>query len=316
MSRDFLAHLQKARAEGRPLLWDGAVGTQLIARGLTGKAPEEWNLLRPEIIQAIHADYFAAGAVAAQTNTFGGNRLKLKSAGLEDKLVAINTQAVESARRACPAEGFVAGDIGPTGQLTAPAGTLSVEEAQAVFAEQARALVAAQVDLFSLETFFDLEEAKAAVAGVRRVSNLPVIASMTFRRTKRGYFTINGVTPATAVAGLLEAGADVVGANCTISANEMVDLAQEFRRATSAPLIFQPNAGNPRLKDGKEVYEQTADEFARSALILASAGADILGACCGSSPDFIRRLAELLRGGRPLSCSRRGENKNSNGVNL
>jgi len=294
VSRDFLALLQQARSDGRPLIWDGAVGTQLFARGLVGRVLEEWNLSRPDAIRAIHADYFAAGAIAGQTNTFGGNRLKLKTAGLEDKLLMINVQAVEAARAACPAEGFVAGNIGPTGQLIAPAGALSPEEAQEVFEEQARVLVSAEVDLFSLETFFDLEEAKAAVAGVRQASDLPVIASMTFRRTRRGYFTINGVTPEAAAAGLLEAGADVVGANCTIGPADMKDLARAFRQATDAPLIFQPNAGNPRLVEGKEVYEQNAEEFAREALPLKEAGANILGACCGSTPEFIRRLAEKV----------------------
>jgi len=291
MSRDFLKLLEQAQTEGRPLIWDGAVGTQLIARGLIGRASEEWNLSRTDAITAIHADYFAAGAVAAQTNTFGGNRLKLRLAGLEDKLFEVNARAVEAAQAACPPQRLVAGDLGPTGQMLEPAGTLAAAEAEEVFAEQAQALATAGVDLFSLETFFDLAEAIAAVRGARRVSDLPVIASMTFRLTKRGYFTINGVTPAAAAQGLLEAGATVVGANCTLGPSDMVGLAQAFRQATEAPLIFQPNAGSPRLVGGKEVYDQTAEDFARQSVPLREAGTDILGACCGSNPDFIRQLA-------------------------
>ena len=291
MNEKFIELLNKAESENRPLIWDGAVGTQLIARGMIGRVSEEWNLSRPDAITAIHADYFAAGAVAAQTNTFGANRLKLKLAGLEDKLFEINARAVEAARAACPPERLVAGDLGPTGQMLEPAGTLSAAEAEEVFAEQAQALAAAGVDLFSLETFFDLAEAMAAVRGARRVSELPVIASMTFRLTRRGYFTINGVTPAAAAQGLLEAGAAVVGANCSIGPADMTGLAQAFRQAAGAPLIFQPNAGNPRLLGGKEVYDQTAEEFAQASVALRAAGADILGACCGSNPDFIRRLA-------------------------
>jgi 5-methyltetrahydrofolate--homocysteine methyltransferase len=291
VSADFLKLLKQAQAAGKPLIWDGAVGTQLIARGLIGRASEEWNLSRTDAITAIHADYFAAGAVAAQTNTFGGNRLKLKLAGLEDKLFEVNARAVEAARAACPPDRLVAGDLGPTGQMLKPAGDLAAAEAEEVFAEQAQALATAGVDLFSLETFFDLSEAVAAVRGARRVSELPVIASLTFRLTKRGYFTINGVTPEAAAKGLLEAGAAVVGANCTLGPTDMAGLVQAFRRATATPLIFQPNAGNPRLVEGKEVYDQTAEDFARQSLPLRAAGADILGACCGSNPDFIRQLA-------------------------
>lgn len=291
MNQNFLALLNKAKTANRPLIWDGAVGTQLIARGLVGRASEEWNLSRPDEITAIHADYFAAGAVAAQTNTFGGNRLKLKLTGLENKLFEVNAAAVEAARAACPPDRLVAGDLGPTGLMLEPAGALSAAEAEEVFAEQAQALVSAGVDLFSLETFFDLAEAMAAVRGARRVSELPVIASMTFRLTKRGYFTINGVTPEAAAQGLLEAGATVVGANCTLGPADMAGLAQAFRRATPAPLIFQPNAGNPRLLGGKEVYDQTAAKFADQSVPLREAGAAILGACCGSTPEFIRRLA-------------------------
>ena len=294
MNNKFLVLLKKAQAEGKPLIWDGAVGTQLIARGLIGRVSEEWNLSRLDAITAIHADYFAAGALAAQTNTFGGNRLKLKLAGLEDKLFEVNSRAVEAAQAACPPGRLVAGDLGPTGQMLEPAGTLAAAEAEEVFAEQAQALASAGVDLFSLETFFDLGEACAAVRGARRVSELPVVASMTFRLTKRGYFTINGVTPEAAAQGLLEAGAAVVGANCTLGPADMLGLVQAFRKATPAPLIFQPNAGSPRLVQGKEVYDQTAEEFAKLSAPLREAGANILGACCGSNPEFIRRLAETL----------------------
>lgn len=288
--------LQAARAGGPAVLWDGAVGTELMARGLIGPAPELWNLERPETLAAIHLDYLRAGSQVVQTNTFGANRIKLGLSGLAEKIEAVNQGAVKAARDAVAAagRGLVAGDLGPTGQMIQPNGTLAKEAAEAAFAEQVKILAAAGCDLISIETMFDLEEAQAAVRASRKVCGLPVVAEMTFKKTPRGFFTMMGVTPARAVEGLLAAGACAVGANCNLAMPEMVELVREMRKATSAPLIAQPNAGEPKLVDGKTVYAETAENFAASAPALRAAGADALGACCGSAPDFIAALKARL----------------------
>jgi 5-methyltetrahydrofolate--homocysteine methyltransferase len=288
--KDLLSLIRTARESGRPVIWDGAVGTQLIARGLTGKAPEFWNMERPDVIMQIHADYFAAGAQVVQTNTFGGNRYKLEVSELSDRLEDINRRAAELARIVCPDHGFVAGDIGPTGRVLVPSGDLSADDAEEAFAKQAEALLKGNVDLFSIETMFDLEEVKAALRGVRRVSDLPVVAHMTFQKTSRGFFTVMGVTPEAAVKGMEDAGADVVGANCTIGIADMVELIRQMRPAAGKPLIAQANAGEPELKHGETIYHDTPEKFASFARALFEAGASAIGSCCGTTPEFIRAV--------------------------
>ncbi len=288
---------QRAKAENRPVFWDGAMGTQLIARGLVGKAPEWWNLEKPQEIEAIHRDYVLAGAEVIQTNTFGGNRLKLKGAGLEDKVRQVNLRAGEIAKKASGDRALVAGDIGPTGEMMSPMGSLTPQQAEEVFAEQAEALLSAGVDLFSIETMFDLEEACSAIRAVKKLAKeVPIVAHMTFRKTPRGFFTIMGITPEQAIDKMLEAGAMVVGSNCTIGPSEMVELIEIMRAHTSAFLIAQPNAGSPRLEEEKEVYEYQAEEFAEFAPRLFQAGANAIGACCGSSPEFIKLIREKFSG--------------------
>ncbi len=290
MARDILSVIQAAREAGRPVIWDGAVGTQLIARGLTGNAPEYWNLEKPDVIAQIHADYFAAGALVVQTNTFGATVCKLEMTGLADRLVEINRSAVEAARKACPEDGFVAGDIGPTGKVLAPSGDLKPEEAEQAFVEQAKVLLDAGVDLFSLETFFDLEEVKAAIRAAKKVSDLPVVAHMTFNKTPRGFYTVMGVTPLVAMKEMEAAGADVVGANCTIGVEEFVDLVKEMKAAATKPVIAQPNAGSPVVKQGQTVYGDTPESFAALAPAMFEAGASIIGSCCGTTPKFISAI--------------------------
>ncbi len=285
--------LERAKKQNRPVFWDGAMGTQLIARGLGGKVSEFWNLEKPEVIEQIHRDYMEAGAEVVQTNTFGGNRIKLKGAGLEDKVQEINRRAGEIAKKAVQGKALVAGDIGPTGEMMSPMGSLTPEQAEEVFAEQASALLEGGVDLFSIETMFDLEEVRSAIRAVKKVApHFPVVAHMTFRKTSRGFFTMMGVTPKQAISAMLEEGADLVGANCTIGPAEMVELVREMRAYTSAPLIAQANAGSPRLENGKEVYEFSAQEYAEYAPKIFSAGANAIGACCGSTPEFIKLIVE------------------------
>ena len=288
---DLKERLQNAQKTGRPVFWDGAMGTQLIACGLADKVPELWNLEKPDMIRKIHESYISAGSEVIQVNTFGANRPKLKTARLEDKLTEINRAAARIGKEAAAGKALVAGDFGPTGEMMEPVGELSAEKAEEIYAEQAQVLAEGGVDLFSIETMFDLEEIKAAIRGLKKVApKLPVAASMTFKKTARGFFTMMGVSPVAAVEGMLEAGADIVGANCSIGPDAMVELVNIFHSLTPAPVLAQANAGEPRMEGGTEVYGYDAGQYAQFAPAIFTAGASALGACCGSTPEFIRLM--------------------------
>ncbi|UCD72039.1 MAG: homocysteine S-methyltransferase family protein, partial [Syntrophobacterales bacterium] len=267
----------------------------LITRGLSsGVAPEKWNVERPEVVGEIHRAYFSAGSDVVQTNTFGGNRLKLRDKQLEDDLVRINESAVKLAREVCPPGKFIAGDVGPSGQLMAPFGPFSVGEMEGIFAEQGQILVDAGVDLISIETMFSLEEALAALRAIKGVTDLPVFVCMSFDLKPKGFFTLMGETPKACIKALEENGADVLGSNCQLGSTEMVDLIKELRSWTNAPIIAQPNAGSPTLKGGETVYEQSHEEFAQDILRIVEAGANVVGGCCGTTPRFIQEAGQRL----------------------
>ncbi len=293
-----IVELLNATASGGPVvLWDGAVGTQLLARGLTGKVPELWQVDEPDALTEIHADYLRAGSQVVQTNTFGATGIKLAMNKIGDRLEQVNKAAVEVAKAAVDrvGHGLVAGDIGPCGQMLQPSGPLSPEEAEKTFAEQAKILAEAGADFISIETMFDLEEAMAAVRGAKSVCDLPVVAHMTYNKTPRGFFTMMGVTPEAAAEGLKGAGAIAIGANCNIGMPEMIELTKIMKTATDLPIIAQANAGNPEVVKGETVYTETADNFASHAPALRQAGASAIGACCGSTPEFIAALQDKLR---------------------
>jgi len=284
----------------RGVLFDGAMGTELIARGLpAGQPPEEWNLKHPEIIEQIHRAYFEAGADIVQTNTFGGNRLKLATRGMDNLVGEVNIQGAKIALAVKPAGGFVAGNIGPTGKFLQPVGRFTPAELEEVFYEQASLLVEGKVELINIETMYDLEEAKAAVRGSRRATDLPVFASMTFSRTKKGFYTIMGNDVPTSLKELEGCGAEVVGANCTIGMPEMVELVRLMREDTDLPIIAQANAGAPQMRDGKVTYPLSAEEYASYTEELLEAGADIIGGCCGAGPEYIRLMAPLVKREKP-----------------
>jgi 5-methyltetrahydrofolate--homocysteine methyltransferase len=282
-------------AKKRTVIFDGAMGTMLMAAGLkAGETPELWNLEKPSLVTDIHRRYYDAGSDVVHTNTFGGNVIKLADRNLSDRMEAINVKAAELAREACPAAKFVAGDIGPTGKLIKPLGDLVIEEAEEAFFRQAQALIKGGVDLISIETMFSLEEALAALRAAKRLGDVPVIASLTFNRTKKGFFTMMGEGVTQAVSAFEGAGADVIATNCTLGSRDMIDLAKELRAATRKPILVQPNAGKPVTQKGVTFYQQTPAEFAQDGKEIKNSGANMLGGCCGTNPEYIRALVQAL----------------------
>jgi len=280
-----------------PILADGAMGTMLFEAGLQfGDPPEAWNLEHPDRVQAIHRAYLDAGSQIILTNTFGGNRFRLGMHNLQAKVPELNRAAVEIAREAAKEAGgraLVAGDIGPSGGILLPVGEMQFVEAAAGFAEQAAALVAGGADVIWIETMSDLEEVRAAIEGVRQASpRLPIIATMTF--DTRGH-TMMGVTPEEAVRALSGWGAAAVGGNCGNGPDEILAVVQKMRAAApGVVLVAKANAGLPELQNGRAVYRAGPKAMADYALAVSAAGAHIVGACCGSTPDHVRAMAEAL----------------------
>lgn len=277
------------------LLCDGAMGTELQRRGLkVGDCPEEYNLSHPEIIRAIHKDYFDAGSDIVETNTFGANRLRLKFYGLEDKVKEINSAAVFNVKLVCPKNKFIAGSIGPLGELLEPLGNISEDFAHEVFAEQTKVLEKSGVDILFIETMMAIEEAVIAVKAAKENTSLPVSASMTFELGKTGLKTPWGVDVQTAVSELSNAGADIIGSNCGKGFDEMIQAIHEIRGLTSKPILAQSNAGIPELRDGNLHYIETPEMIAPKVLELLKSGVNILGGCCGTNPSHIKKMRGVL----------------------
>jgi methionine synthase I (cobalamin-dependent) len=280
-------------------LGDGAMGTMLQAAGLTtGGAPEEWNVTRPEVVTAIHRGYVEAGAQIITTNSFGGTRFRLARENLQDRVREFNLAAARLARAVADAadhEVLVAGDIGPTGEIMAPLGTLTPEDARAAFAEQAAALAEGGVDFFLIETMSALEEVEAAIAGIRSVSDLPIAATMTFDTRFR---TMMGVKPAQALEALYGWGIRVIGANCGNGPAEIERVMSEMVAVKPADvyLIAQSNAGLPKYQQKQIHYDGTPEVMAAYAVKMKEMGVTYIGACCGSTPAHIAAMRDALRG--------------------
>jgi len=279
--------------ETRPLVvGDGAMGTQLMARGLAaGRCCELWNVENPQVVQAVQREYVEAGADLLLTNTFGGNPVALARHGLADRTEELNGAAAAIARRAADGRALVVGDIGPTGSLLAPLGELSVAEARDAFRRQAEALVGAGVDAVLCETFQSGDELRAALEAARECTDLPLIASMTFSPEPSGrYRSIMGEAPE-AVVGLAERFACAAcGTNCGQGIETMAPLIGQLADLTDLPVIAQPNAGLPRLVGGRAVYEQAPSVFALHVVRLYESGARIIGGCDGTTAQHVRAL--------------------------
>ncbi len=283
-----------------PIIGDGGMGSALFERGLDpGDCPESVNLTRLELLEEIARLYREAGAEIIQTNTFGGSPLKLASYGLDGQCEEINARAVQAARKVAGKEAYVVASCGPSGRTLKPYGDTEPGAIRESFARQMTALVAAGIDGICLETMTDLQEARLAIEAAREArggGEFPIMATMTFDATPRGFFTIMGVDIPAAAAGLAEAGAEVVGSNCGNGIDNMVKIARRFLEVTDLPIIIQSNAGLPVIEDGRAVYPESPAFMAERAREMITAGVSIIGGCCGTTPDHIRALKELIDG--------------------
>jgi methionine synthase I (cobalamin-dependent) len=288
------------RISRAPLLLDGGLGTLLIAMGLEpGRAPEGWVLEHPERVRAAHARYVEAGSHVFHSVTFGASAPKLEAAGIgAARCRELNLAAVALAGEAAAGRALVAGDVGPTGLLLPPMGDADEARLEAAFAEQCRALAEAGVDLISIETMYDLREALAAVRAAV-ATGLPVLASLTVERKRRGAFTMVGDPLLPSLRALVAAGAHAVGMNCSVTSETMLELVREARAGLDAatPLVAQPNAGQPRPTVAGIVYDAAPERFAADLARMVGAGARVVGGCCGTDERFIRAaLAALAEG--------------------
>ena len=276
---------------------DGAMGTMLQSRGLTdGGAPELWNVEKPEEIEAVLEAYAAAGANFITTNTFGGTAGRLAMHGLEDRLEELNKAGAAIARKVADRHEncFVMGDIGPSGELMEPMGTLTLESGKDLFAAQIRALVAGGVDAILIETMSDLSEVEAAVLAAKEVApELPIIVTLSFDTNLR---TMMGVKPAMAVQQLSALGVRIIGANCGRGTDEMSQIAKELvgARPEGVFIITQSNAGLPKLQGDEFIYDGTPEEMARYAKEMKDLGVNIVGSCCGSSPAHTQAISAAI----------------------
>jgi 5-methyltetrahydrofolate--homocysteine methyltransferase len=281
------------------LLLDSAMGTMLFNKGLKNdfKAGELWNIDeggREKIVE-VHRENIEAGSDLIITNTFGANRFKLGHYEAAGRVCELNSAGARLAREAAGDKAYVAGDIGPTGEILEQwGGEKSADEIRSGFEEQVAGLLEGGVDLFILETFMDLEELKLALESVKAACNLPVITSMTFQSNAGQLATMWGLAPEQAARELTSAGADIVGANCGLGSSEMVQVVSGMARGTELPICAQPNAGLPEIVDGETVYRETPEQMADKTIALAEAGARLIGGCCGSTPEFIAAAKKRL----------------------
>ncbi|NLC68451.1 MAG: homocysteine methyltransferase [Clostridiaceae bacterium] len=283
--RSFLGEIEK-----RVLIYDGSKGYVLQKFGLkAGECPESWNITHSDVVRKIYSLYKEAGSDIIQTNTFPGNGIYLERYGLRHMMYEINYHGARLAREVMGKDGFVAGDIGPTGKLFEPSGELGFEEAYQVYREQVKALEDGGVDVINFETFNDIAEMRAALLAAKENSKLPVICSLSFEQNGR---TLMGTDPQTAVVILKTLGADMVGTNCSFGAKYMLEIVKKMHEAGGGYLSVKPNAGLPEIVDGVAVYRETDEEFASTAVKFLQYGARLVGGCCGTTPGFIRALRD------------------------
>lgn len=283
----------------RVLVFDGAMGTQLIQNGLKeDECPDYLSLTKPDVIYNIHKAYFEAGADCVETNTFGANRIKLKKYGLEDKVFDINKNAIEIAKEVAKEyRGFVGQSIGPLGELLNPAGMLEFDEAVDIFYEQIAAGFEAGADFISIETMSDVKEAKAAFLAYKKAKShfnkdIACVVSLTFEQNAH---TLMGTPPTSAAYLFSLLGADLVGANCSGGARQLLGIIEKMSGFSFVPLSVKPNAGLPKMVNGKVLYEDCIVDFVNATNEFISNGVRLYGGCCGTNPEYISEIARLIK---------------------
>jgi methionine synthase I (cobalamin-dependent)/5,10-methylenetetrahydrofolate reductase len=279
--------------EDRVLVCDGAMGTMLYTKGVfISRCFDELNISKPQLVREVHLDYVKAGADIIETNTFGGNRTKLMTHGLAEQTREINIQGARIAREAAGSSVFVAGAIGPLGIRIEPWGKTGIDEARGIFREQAKALLEGGVDFFILETFSDLNEVYAAILAVKDVTDRPLIAQMSIEEDGN---SLEGTPPEVFATRLSDWGADVLGLNCSVGPQTMLDSIERIANVTSKKLAVQPNAGKPRNIEGRNIYLCSPEYMASYAKKFVQYGVRIVGGCCGTSPQHIKAMSAAVR---------------------
>jgi len=278
------------------IVGDGALGTMLMQRGLKfGDPPETFNFSRLRDLEEIASLYLEAGAELITTNTFGASPLRLLQYALEKDTEAINRNAVDAVRRAVGNNAYVSGSVGPSGKMLKPLGNTESEAISASYRRQISALLEAGIDLVCIETMIDLKEAALAIQAARSLDpRIPIMATVTFNSTPQGFFMITGASIKDAAAALEAAGADIIGSNCGEGATQMVGIAREFRRHAQLPIAIQSNAGLPSKSESGLVYSENPEFVAAKAVELMKLGVQIIGGCCGTTPDHIRAIRKTV----------------------
>ena len=289
--------ISEAVKAGRVLVSDGAWGTFLHEKGLQpGECPESWCKSRFADVADVARSYIAAGADMVETNSFGGSSFKLEHYGLAGDAAELNEAAAKASREAAGADRWVIASIGPTGKMLVTE-EVTEEELYGAFQTQAVAFEKGGADAVCIETMSDIAEAVQAIRATKDNTSLEIICTFTFERTVRGdYRTMMGVSPTAAAQAAIEAGADVIGANCGNGIERMIEIVTEMRAASAdAPILIHANAGLPQVVDGKNVFPETPEDMARQAPALVKAGANIIGGCCGTTPAHIQAIAQAIR---------------------
>ncbi len=279
----------------RTLLFDGAMGTEIQRRGLPiGTPPELWNIENSKVVEEIHRDYIASGAMVIETNTFGGNRLRLRKNNLDTRIKEINQKGVEIALKFKDREILIAGSVGPLGELIEPYGDITEKEAEEIFSEQMRILKESGVDFILIETMISLREALIALRSAKKLDCI-VGVTMSFEWGSSGGRTPFGDDVEISIRKLEENGADFVGSNCGKGIEEMKKIAPIIKKSTDLPVLIQPNAGIPKILDGRLTYSESPSDFAVFVKEMLNLGINFIGGCCGTNPEFIKEAYKIFK---------------------